>query len=224
MGVELHFFPDRQQNAGQDEDGGPVLEPVTTVNTRVETRELLQDILLQFTPHVGHGALDLEVNHDWSHDLAVELGRARINLAQELIFLAQTLNHGDMQGQIVGDDELESLADHWQLGAVVITEGRLEHLGQERCPLEVVVDKFLEGAVAVNVAVQVVRQHSMRDAFHTGRQLGRLHLVLGGFPTQVHCLNPVNTETLLIADIDFPSVDGKDLAVPVGDKKSSLVF
>ena len=220
--VKLHLFPHSQQDTGQDEDDRPVLQPVATVHTRVETRKLFQNILLQFTPHVGHRTLDLEVDHHGSCGLAIELGRCGIDLAREVVFLTQTLDHGNVKGQVIGDDQFQSLADHRQLSAVVVAESCLEHLGQEWCPFEVVVDEFLKCAISIDVTVEVVRQHGVRNAFHAGGQLGRLHLILGGFP--MHRLNPVDGETLLVADIDLASVDWQNMSVTVGDKESSFVF
>lgn len=37
MAVKLHFLPNSEKNSSQDENGGPVLEPVTTVHTGVKS-------------------------------------------------------------------------------------------------------------------------------------------------------------------------------------------
>ena len=34
--IELHLFPDSQENGGEHEDRGPVLEPITTVHAGVQ--------------------------------------------------------------------------------------------------------------------------------------------------------------------------------------------
>ncbi|KAI6775325.1 hypothetical protein HG530_002083 [Fusarium avenaceum] len=81
VAVELHLLPDGQEDGGNHEDGRPVLHLLTTVDTRVQSRELLEDILLKLTPHIGKGTLDLEVDHDRGDSAAVVLGVLVINLA-----------------------------------------------------------------------------------------------------------------------------------------------
>ena len=70
--------------------------------------------------------------------------------------LAQSLDHGDVHGEVVGEGELEGLADDGQLGAEVEAVGSLEHLGEKGSAGEVLVDESLVAAVAVDVAVEVV--------------------------------------------------------------------
>ena len=127
-----------------------------------------------------------------------------------------------MQSQVVGHDQLQSLADHGQLGTVVVAEGSLQHLRQERSSLKVIVDELLKGTISIDVAVQVVRQHGMRDTFHTGRQFGGLHLVLGWFP--VHRFDPIDAETLLVSHVDLPSVDRQHLSIAVSDEEGAFVL
>lgn len=221
MAIELHLLPDRQKDRSQDEDGRPVLQLVAAVDAGVETRQFLQNVLLQFTPHVGHGTLDLEVDHHRRHRLAVELRRAFLDLSEESFLLAQAFHHGHVQRQVVGNDELQGLPDDGQFGAEVVPERGFQHLRQERGALEVVVDEFLESAVAIDVTVQVIGQQSVGDAFHSGRKFGGLHLVLRGFP--VHRFNPVDAEALLIPHVDLAGVDRENLAVAMGDEEGSFL-
>lgn len=125
MAVKLHLFPHCEKNGRQDEDGRPVLQLVTTVNAGVESRQFLQDVLLELTPHVRHGALDLEVDHDRSHRLALELGALVLDLSNKSLLLTDTLDHGHVKGQVVRQNELKSLADHRELRSEVEAEGGL---------------------------------------------------------------------------------------------------
>ena len=166
VAVELHLLPDGQENGGQHEDGWPVLELVARVDRAVQRRELLQNVLLQLTPHVGKGALDLEVDHDRCDGLAAELALRVIDTANELLLVGETLNHGDVHGKVVCKDELERLADGRSLLLLVVAVGSLEDLGDESSALKVVIDKVLEALV--KVAIKVLGQKSGADALHAG--------------------------------------------------------
>lgn len=161
MAVKLHLLPYCEQNGCQNENGWPVLQLVTAVNAGVESRQLFQDVLLELTPHVRHGALDLEVDHDRSHRLALELGGLVLDLSNKSLLLADTFDHGHVKRQVVRQNELESLADHGELRSEIEAEGGLQHLRQEWRPLEVVINELLEAAVTVDVAVEIIRQHGM---------------------------------------------------------------
>lgn len=111
MAVKLHFLPNSKENCSQNEDSRPVLKPITTVHTGVKSRELLKNVLLQLTPHVGHGTFDLEVDHDGRHCLSSESRTLALNLAQKVFVLANAFNHGHTESKVVGKDQLQSLAD-----------------------------------------------------------------------------------------------------------------
>lgn len=169
VAIELHLLPDGQENGRQHEDGGPVLETISAVHARVQSREFLEDILLQLTPHIGHGALDLEVDHDRGNDLAKVLGVLVIDLAVQLLLGTLLLDHGDVKRQIVSQDEFEGLADDWHLLLNVVAVSGLENLGNEGGTLKVVVNKALEGTV--NVLVEVLGQCLHRDTLTAHIQL-----------------------------------------------------
>ena len=53
VAVKLHLLPDEQENDGEHEDGGPVLQLLTGVDRRVQSRKLLKNLLHQVAPHLG---------------------------------------------------------------------------------------------------------------------------------------------------------------------------
>lgn len=53
VAVELHLLPDSEEDGGDHKDRRPVLQTVATVDARVERRQLLEDLSLEFAPHVG---------------------------------------------------------------------------------------------------------------------------------------------------------------------------
>lgn len=53
MAIKLHLFPDSEEDGGDHEDRRPVLQTITAVHTGVERRQLLEDFLLQLSPHIG---------------------------------------------------------------------------------------------------------------------------------------------------------------------------
>jgi hypothetical protein len=158
VAVELNQLPDCEEDSSEHEDGRPVLQLVATVDRLVEGRQLLKDILLQLTPHVGKSTLDLEVDHDRRDGLARELGLLVLDLTGRVVLVAETLNHGNVESQVVGKDELERLADDGKLLAAVEAVGGLQQLGDEVGALKVLINKLLE--TTVDVAVKVVREHS----------------------------------------------------------------
>nr|POE47236.1 hypothetical protein CFP56_00568 [Quercus suber] len=211
VAVELHLLPDGEQDGGEHEDGGPVLELVARVDRAVQRRQLLEDVLLQLAPHVGQRALDLEVDHHRRHDLAVPPRRGVVDDARALLLLRQALDHGHVQRQVVGDDELERLADRERARLLVVAVGRLEDLADELGAVEVLVDERLEALVEVQV--EVVGQVAGVDALHAGRQLGRVQLVLG----VGRRLDEVDAEALVVAHVHLAGRDGQVVAVAVGD-------
>lgn len=111
--IELHLLPNSEQYRCKHEDCRPVLEAITTVDTRIEGRKLLQDFLLQLTPHVGKSTLDLEVYHDRSEGLSEELRLLVVNLAIHIRVLSLMLDHSNVHGEVVCENELQCLADDW---------------------------------------------------------------------------------------------------------------
>ncbi|POY43551.1 hypothetical protein C3007_09875, partial [Avibacterium gallinarum] len=141
------------KDGSQHEDGRPVLHLLTAVDTRVQSRELLQDILLQLAPHIGKGTLDLEVDHDGSDGAAVVLGVLVIDPTIQVDLIALVLNHGDVHGEVVGQNELEGLADGGHLLLDEVAMRSLENLSDEGGALKVVINEVLEGTVNVLIKV-----------------------------------------------------------------------
>lgn len=165
---------------------------------------------MEFAPHVGKRTLDLEVDHDRSHSLAVELGLVVLDLSVEL-FLAETFDHGDVESEVVGNNELQCLAHDRKLLAAVEAVSGLEDLSDEVGTLEVLVDESLEAAI--DVTIKVVREHAARDTLHAGGQLGSVDLKVKA----VQRLEPVDTEALLVPDIDLTGHNGEVMTVAVSD-------
>ena len=97
VAVELNQLPNGEEDGSQQEYGGPVLEFVAAVHRLVQRRQLLKNVLLQLTPHIGKSTLDLEVDHDGRDCLVAELGLLVLDLAGSgLVLVTKTLYHGDV--------------------------------------------------------------------------------------------------------------------------------
>jgi len=153
VAIKLHFFPDSKEDGGKHEDRGPVLEPVTTVHAGVKRRQFLENLLLQFAPHIGQSTLDLEVDHHGGNDLSVELGVFVLNQAIHRMFISSLFHHRDVEGQVVGKDELQCFTDDWYLLLHIIAVSGLQDISDEKGAFEVVIDEFLEGPIKMFVEV-----------------------------------------------------------------------
>ena len=216
VAVELHLLPDGEKNGSQHEDRGPVLELVTGVDRAVQGRQLLEDVLLQLTPHVRKSALDLEVDHDRCDSLAAELAGRVVDAANKLLLVGKTLHKSDVDGEVVGEDKLERLADRRGLLLLVVAVGSLEDLSDESSALKVVINKVLKALV--KVAIEVLGQQGGADALHASRKLSGGELVL----VESLSLDPVNIEALVFPDEHLAGVDGQVVAVTVSDVESTL--
>lgn len=155
----------------------------------------------------------MEVDHDRCDRLAPELALRVVDTTDAGLLLLETFDHGHVKGKVVGQDQLERLADDGKLLADVEAVRGLQNLRQEQGTLKVLVDKTLEATI--DVAVKVLGEHGVADAFHAGGKLGRVGLESpGGF---VKRLDPVDVEALVVSHVDLASVDGKVEAVAVGD-------
>lgn len=206
VAVKLHLFPDGEQDTGEHEDGRPVLEAVATVDTGVQSRELLQNVLLKLTPHLGHGALDLEVDQDGCDILAIVLGVFVVDLTLHHVLGALLLNQRNVHGQVVCQDELESLADDRELLLDVESVSRLEDLGDERSALEVVINEGLESTV--NVLVKVLGQCLMADTLLAHIKLLSPDIELDGLLVGLVRFDPVDHEAALVSHLDAADHDG----------------
>ena len=136
--------------------------------------------------------------------LPKKLGALFVDLAKEVFLIGHTLNHGHVEGEVVGKDELQCLADDRHLLLLVVAVSSLEHLGKEDGALKVVIDKVLEAVV--QVAVKIFGEQCRADTFHAGGQLGSVDLELrGGF---MHRLNPVDAEAFVVSDEHLTGVNG----------------
>lgn len=216
VAVELHLFPDGQENGGKHENCRPILQLVARVHRAVQAGKLLKDVLLQLTPHISKSALDLEVDHDRSDSLSKELGAIVVDLADELFFFGQTLHHGDVECQVVRQHQLQSLSDRGRLLALVVTESRLQDLGQERSALEILIDKRLKAGV--KMTIQILRQQSGAHSLHTGRQLRSVDLELGVGQR----FDPVHAEALVVPDEHLAGIDRQIMTVSMGDVERPL--
>ncbi len=224
VAVELNLLPDGEEDGGEHEDGGPVLQALTAVDARVERRKLLQDVLLQLAPHVGHGAFDLEVDHDGGDHLAVVLGVLVVDLTFERLFCWRLLDHGDMEGEVVGHDELERLADDQEPLPVLGVESirRLEDVGDERRPFKVVINELLKALV--NVLVEVLVQSLHRNTLLANIEPLRADLEVNGLLILQGRLNPVNLEAALVGNVDLADHDREAEAVTVRDPHQRLLL
>lgn len=222
VAVELHLLPDGKQDGSQHEDGGPVLEALTAVDTGVQGRELLKNLLLQLTPHVGHGALDLEVDHDGGDGPAVVLGVLVVDLAVKADLLALILNKGDVKSEVVSQDKLESLADDRHALLDVVAVSGLQDLSDEGGSLKVVLNEVLKAAV--NVLVEVVGQSLDGNALGTDVKVTSAELKVDGLLVGEARLNPVSLEAAVVGDEDLADVDREGKAIAVSDPHQSLAL
>lgn len=218
MAVELHQLPDGKQDRGNHEDGRPVAKLVTLVDRRVEARQLLKNILLKLTPHLGKSTLDLKVDHDWCNSLAGEARAVVVNATHSLLLFRHANNHSDMKSQGVGEDELEGLADDWSLSAGVVLVCGVQDLSEERSAFKVLVNKLVKTVVEVHV--DVLGELGSRDTSDTGRQLGGAGLILG----HVGSLNPVHLKAVLVDNVNFAGRDREEVAEAVSNVKRALVL
>lgn len=222
VAVELHLLPHGEQDGGNHEDGRPVLHLLTAVDTRVQGRELLEDVLLELTPHVGKSALDLEVDHDGSDGAAVVLGVLVVNLSVQVNLGSLVLDHGDVHGEVVGKDKLERLADDRHLLLDEEAVSSLEDLGDEGSTLEVIIDEVLEGAI--NVLVEVLGESIETDTLSANIELLSAGLEVNGLLVGQGRLNPVNREAAVVGDKDLANHDRESEAVTVGDPHQGLLL
>lgn len=222
MAVELDLFPDSQEDGSQHEDGRPVLETLATVNGRVKSRELLENLLLKLTPHIGHGALDLEVDHDRGNNLAEVLGVLVINLALHGLLCRRLLNHGNVKSKVVSHDKLESLANDRQTLLNVEPVGSLEELSDEGGTLEVVINELLEALI--DVLVEVLGESLDRDTLVANVETLSADLEVNRLLVGKGRLNPVNLEAALIGNKHLANHDREAEAIAVGDPHEGLLL
>lgn len=215
VAVKLHLFPHSQEDGSQEEDGGPVLHLLAAVDTGVESRELLQDVLLKLAPHVSQSTLNLEVDHDRRNGAAVVLGVLIVDLAVKRHLGSLALNHGDVHSQVVSKDQLKGLSDDRHLLLDVVTVSSLENLSDEGSALKVVVNEVLKGTL--NVLVEILRESINANALGTDVELLstslKVNRVVGGDIR----LDPLDGEAAVIGDVDLANHDRQGKAIAVGD-------
>lgn len=220
VAVELHLFPHGEENRGQEEDGGPVLHLLAAVDTRVQSRELFQDVPLELAPHVSQSTLNLEVDHDRRNGTAVVLGVFVVDLAVKGHLRSLALNHGDVHSQVVGKDQLKGLSDDGHLLLDVVAVGSLEDLSDEGSALEVIINEVFKGTF--NVLVEVLRKSIEADALGTNVELLGTSLEVDGVASSNIRLNPLDGEAAVISNEDLANHDGQGKTVAVGDPHEGL--
>src|SRR5688572_29633361 len=155
VAIKLNLLPNGEQDGSEHEDSWPVLHLLSAIDAGVERRELLQDVLLKFAPHVGKSTLDLVIDHDRGHSATVELGILVVNDAIDVRLGALVLNHCDVDSQVVRQDELEGLADNGHPLLHVEAVGSLQDLSDEWGSFEMVINEVLKRTL--NVLVKILR-------------------------------------------------------------------
>ena len=109
-----------------------------------------------------------------------------------------------MKGEIVGEHELQGLADDGEGFTLIVSIGGLEDLGQEGGALEVIVHPMLE--VAIDMSIEILGQHLGGDTVDPGGVTGGgdLEIERG----LVDRFDPVDSKALVISDGDLTSGDG----------------
>lgn len=111
MNVELHLFPDTEQDQCKHEDGRPMFELLASVHALVERRQFVQNVFVESSPQARHGLLDGVVDDEWRGNLSVILGIPLVDSAGNLHVKVFRVDQCDLQGEVVCDDELESFAN-----------------------------------------------------------------------------------------------------------------
>lgn len=222
VAVELHLFPHGEEDGGQEEDGRPVLHLLAAVDTRVQGRELFQDVPLELAPHVSQGTLNLEVDHDRRNGTAVVLGVLVVDLAVKGHLRSLALNHGDVHSQVVGKDQLKGLSDDGHLLLDVVAVGSLEDLSDEGSALKVVINEVFKGTF--NVLVQVLRKSIKADSLGTDVELLGAGLKVDRVVSSDIRLDPLNGEAAVISNEDLANHDGQGKAVAVGDPHEGFLL
>ena len=220
VAVELHLLPDGKKNGRQHEDGGPVLQPLSAIYTGVQGREFLENVLLKFSPHIGHGTLDLEVDHNGSDDPAVELGLLVVDLSLKLDLGALALNKGNVKGEVVSKDKLEGLSNDRRLLLHVVAVSSGENLGDEWCALEMVDNEFFEGPI--DVLVEILGEGLDRDTLSANIELLGLDVEVDWLLLGLTRLDPLKREAAGVGNIHLADGNGKGEPISMGDPHQRL--
>lgn len=222
VAVELDLLPDSQEDRSQHEDGRPVLETLSAVDGRVEGRELLEDLLLKFTPHIGHGALDLEVDHDRSDNLAKVFGVLVIDLAFHGLLRRRLLDHGNVKGEVVSHNKLESLANDRQALLDVEPVSGLEELSYEGSTLKMIINKLLEALV--HVLVEVLGESLDRDTLMANVEALSADLKVDRLLVGEGRLDPVDLEAARVGNKHLANHNREAEAIAVGNPHEGLLL